>query len=56
MREYEEENYRTVFGIEKQTFCVMLDILTNEYESIHKKGAEKMGRHRRKDLRSLLNT
>lgn len=41
-KEYNEEDYRTIFGVEKNTFDEMLRIVEEEYFTIHKKGAEKM--------------
>ena len=41
-KEYKEEEYRTIFGVEKITFDEMVRIVENEYNNIHKKGAEKM--------------
>lgn len=51
VKEYKEEDYRTIFGVEKETFNQMLKIVTKEYEIIHKKGAEKMGLHHKKELK-----
>ena len=42
MKEYKEEDYRTIFGVEKTTFDSMVEIITKDYNIIHKKGAEKM--------------
>lgn len=41
-KEYKEDEYRTIFGVEKNTFNEMVRIVENEYNNIHKKGAEKM--------------
>ena len=41
-KEYKEEEYRIIFGVEKITFLTMVEIVNSEYENIHKKGAEKM--------------
>lgn len=50
-KEYKEEEYRTIFGVEKTTFITMVEAVTNEYENIHKKGAEKMDRLLKKELK-----
>lgn len=42
MKEYKEEEYRIIFGVEKATFDSMVEIVTKDYNNIHKKGAEKM--------------
>lgn len=49
VEEYKEEDYRTIFGVERETFNQMLKIVTKEYENIHKKGAEKMEQHLKND-------
>jgi len=43
LKEYKEEEYRIIFGVEKTTFITMVKVVTDEYENIHKKGVEKMG-------------
>ncbi len=45
MKEYKEEDYRIIFGVEKNTFNEMVEIETKEYNIIHKKGGEKMDHH-----------
>ena len=50
-KEYKEEEYRTIFGVEKVTFITMVEVITNEYENIHKKGAEKMVLPHNKELK-----
>jgi len=50
-KEYKEEDYRIVFGVEQTTFIKMVEIVTNEYNNIHKKGAEKMALRHRKELK-----
>lgn len=50
-KEYKEEEYRTIFGVEKTTFDEMVRIVENEYESIHKKGAEKTDLLLKKELK-----
>lgn len=42
VKEYKEEDYRIVFGVEKDTFEEMIIEVEKEYNYIHKKGAEKM--------------
>lgn len=42
VKEYKEEDYRTVFGVTKITFEEMVIEVEKEYNNIHKKGAEKM--------------
>lgn len=37
-----KQEYSIIFGVEKVTFITMVEVITNEYENIHKKGAEKM--------------
>ena len=51
IKEYKEEDYRTIFGVEKTTFDQMLRIVEDEYKNIHKKGAEKMVQLLKKELR-----
>ena len=51
MKEYKEEEYRIIFGVEKNTFNEMVKIVENEYNNIHKKGAEKMDLIQGKELR-----
>ena len=51
MKEYKEEEYRIIFGVEKETFDKMVAIIAEEYESTHKKGVEKMGRNRKSALK-----
>ena len=51
IKEYKEEEYRTIFGVEKDTFDKMVTIVEDEYKSIHKKGAEKMDQHLKKELK-----
>lgn len=41
MKEYKDEEYRIIFGVKKNTFDEMVKIVENEYNKIHKKGAEK---------------
>ena len=50
-KEYKEEEYRIIFGVEKITFNEMVRIVKNEYENIHKKGSEKMVQLLRKELK-----
>ena len=50
-KEYKEEEYRTIFGVEKVTFDKMVEVVTKEYNTIHKKGAEKMVLHLEKELK-----
>lgn len=50
-KEYKEDEYRTIFGVEKNTFNEMVKIVENEYNNIHKKGAEKMELLLRKELK-----
>ena len=50
-KEYKEDEYRTIFGVEKNTFNEMVRIVENEYNNIHKKGAEKMDLLLRKELK-----
>ena len=50
-KEYKEEEYRIIFGVEKITFNEMVRIVKNEYENIHKKGVEKMAQLLRKELK-----
>ena len=50
-KEYKVEEYRTIFGVEKNTFNEMVRIVENEYNNIHKRGAEKMDRLLRKELK-----
>ena len=49
MKEYKEEEYRIIFGVKKTTFDSMVDIVTKDYNNIHKKGAEKMGQIHKKE-------
>ncbi len=42
VKEYKEEDYRTVFGVSKNTFEKMIIEVEKKYNCIHKKGAEKM--------------
>lgn len=42
VKEYKEEDYRTIFGVTKNTFEEMIIEVEKEYNNIHKKGAEKM--------------
>ena len=49
IKEYKVEDYRTIFGVEKNTFEEMIKLVELEYESIHKKGAEKMALHLKKE-------
>ena len=42
VKEYKEEDYRTIFGVDKNTFEKMTIEVEKEYNNIHKKGAEKM--------------
>ena len=51
-KEYKDEEYRIKFGVEKNTFITMVEIITNEYQNIHKKGAEKMDLLHKKELKS----
>ena len=50
-KEYKEEEYRIIFGVEKLTFITMVEVVTNEYKNIHKKGAEKMAQLLKKELK-----
>lgn len=50
-KEYKEEEYRTIFGVEKITFDEMVRIVEIEYNNIHKKGAEKMEQLLEKELK-----
>ena len=50
-KEYKEDEYRTIFEVKKNTFNEMVRIVENEYNNIHKKGAEKMDRLLRKELK-----
>ena len=50
-KEYKEDSYRIIFGVEKNTFTTMVNIVTAEYENIHKKGAEKMELLHKKELK-----
>ena len=50
-KEYKEDEYRTIFGVEKNTFNEMVEIVENEYNNIHKKGAEKMVLLPKKELK-----
>ena len=50
-KEYKEEEYRIIFGVEKITFNEIVRIVKNEYEIIHKKGAVKMDQLLRKELK-----
>ena len=51
MKEYKEEEYRIIFGVEKETFDKMVAIIAKEYESTHKKGAEKMAQIHKNKLK-----
>ena len=51
MKEYKEEDYRTLFGVEKATFETMVEIVTREYNLIHKKGAEKTDQRLKSELK-----
>lgn len=51
VKEYKEEDYRTIFGVEKNTFEAMIAEVENEYNNIHKKGAEKMDLVLKKELK-----
>ena len=48
-KEYKEEEYRIIFGVDKITFDTMVKIVENEYNIIHKKGAEKTDRRHKKE-------
>lgn len=50
-KEYKEDEYRTIFGVEENTFNEMVRIVENEYNNIHKKGAEKTEQLLRKELK-----
>ena len=50
-KEYKEEEYRIIFGVEKVTFDIMVELITQEYNNIHKKGAEKMVQLLKKELK-----
>ena len=50
-KEYKAEEYRTIFGVEKLTFTTMVEIVTKEYENVHKKGAEKMEQLHKRELK-----
>ncbi len=43
VKELKAKEYRTMFGIEKDTFDKMVEVVTDEYENIHKKGGRKDG-------------
>lgn len=43
MQNYIEQDYRVVYGVEKNTFDEMVKIVEKEYFLIHKKGDAKMG-------------
>ena len=43
VKEYKEEDYRTIFGVEKNTFFEMLKLLTKQYEIDHCRGGRKDG-------------
>ena len=53
VREYKEEDYRTIFGVKKNTFEEMIIEVEKQYNKIHKKGVEKMDQILRKGLKSL---
>ena len=50
-KEYKKDEYRTIFGVEKNTYNEMVKIVENKYNNIHKKGAEKMEQLLRKELK-----
>ena len=50
-KEYKKDEYSTIFGVEKNTYNEMVKIVENEYNNIHKKGAEKMEQLLRKELK-----
>lgn len=43
VKEYKEEEYRTLFGVQKVTFLSILEIVTNDYNKKHKNGGRKDG-------------
>lgn len=43
IKEYKEEEYRILFGVEKRTYNKMLEIVTFNYNLKHKKGGRKDG-------------
>ena len=51
VKEYKEEEYRIIFGVEKTTFDKMVEIIEKEYSKLHKKGAEKMVLLLKKELK-----
>ncbi len=52
VKEYKEEDYRTIFGVTKDAFEEMIIEVENKYNYIHKKGAEKMGQILEKESKS----
>lgn len=53
VKEYKEEDYRTIFGVTKNTFDEMVIVVEKEYNKIHKKGAEKTAQLLKKGLKLL---
>lgn len=43
MKNYTEQDYRTIYGVEKDTFDEMVKIIEEAYFLLHKKGEERMG-------------
>lgn len=43
MKEYKEEDYQTIFGVKKETFECMLNIVSINYQLCHQKGGRKDG-------------
>lgn len=50
-KEQKEDEFRIIYGVENNTFAVMVKIVTDEYEKIHKKWAEKMVLLLKKELK-----
>ena len=53
IREYKEKEYRIIFGVEKNTFYEMINLVDEKYKLVHKKGAEKTDRHHKKESKLL---
>ncbi len=41
IKELKDEEYQELFGVKKDTFYKMLDILNNKYKELHKQGGKK---------------
>ena len=41
VREYKEEEYRIIFGVEKNTFYEMINLVDEKYKLVHKKGQKR---------------